>query len=388
MRALAEKIQRWRTRVAASVRTIADGLDQRSDNFLLLRFIAASLVIYGHAPAIATPHGPQDFFVWLNWGEYSGAIAVDLFFVISGFLITGSYLRRQHIGDYIWARFLRITPAYAVCIVVCACVVGPIFSYYSFRDYFANHGVYEYITGNLQLGQHTLVWKLPGVFSPNRTPAVNGSIWTLPAEVIMYVWVATLGLMTVIRRRWAFNLFFAGLLVYGWKHPDNLWLIDNQSYVRLGALYAAGAFCYVNREHVPNNGILLLCAVLLAYLFRTSPSYPFLFACCEVLLVFWFVYNLRWNWFNRFGDYSYGVYLWGYPSQQIVASLGFELPTYANAICGFALALSLGVLSWHLIEKPALGLKDLPRKLLDNVRSKWQAGQRKSVAVPQTMPNE
>src|SRR5262245_4455903 len=120
------------------VRTIADGVAQGDDNFLLLRLIAAAMVIYGHAPGISATTGPADLFMALNWGEYSGAIAVDLFFIVSGFMITGSYLRREHLGSYLWARLLRIVPAYAVCMGVCAFVIGPIFSVQPAVDYFSN----------------------------------------------------------------------------------------------------------------------------------------------------------------------------------------------------------------------------------------------------------
>jgi peptidoglycan/LPS O-acetylase OafA/YrhL len=86
----------------------------KDDNFLMLRFIAAALVIYGHAPAITGGGGPTDLFVWLNWGEYSGDIAVDLFFITSGFLVMGSWQRRSHVLDFVLARVVRIFPALAV----------------------------------------------------------------------------------------------------------------------------------------------------------------------------------------------------------------------------------------------------------------------------------
>jgi peptidoglycan/LPS O-acetylase OafA/YrhL len=91
-----------------------------------------------------------------------------------------------------------------------------------------------------------------------------------------------------------------------------------------------------------------------------------------VLFIFWFAYDTRWTGFNRFGDYSYGVYLWGYPSQQIVASLYPDLPALANAAAGFVGAVCIAIASWHCIEKPALDLKTLPGRLLDRVKRKYR----------------
>jgi peptidoglycan/LPS O-acetylase OafA/YrhL len=100
------------------MRTLADGLAQKSDNFLLLRFIAASMVIYGHAPAVTGHPLPADLFAWLNWGTYSGSIAVDVFFIVSGFLVTGSFLRNPQLADFAWARAIRIVPGYAFCLLL------------------------------------------------------------------------------------------------------------------------------------------------------------------------------------------------------------------------------------------------------------------------------
>ena len=75
---------------ARRIATVADGLAGGRDNFLLLRLLAASLVIYGHAPAITGGRGWPDVFVRLGWGSYSGDLAVDVFFVVSGFMIAGS----------------------------------------------------------------------------------------------------------------------------------------------------------------------------------------------------------------------------------------------------------------------------------------------------------
>lgn len=346
-----------------SLKTIADALDQESDNFLLLRFIAASMVIYGHASAISGGYAPTDIFVSLGWGEYSGAIAVDLFFVISGFLVTGSYFRRQRIIDFAWARFIRIMPAFAACLILCALVLGPLFSTHSMSDYFSSSETYSYIWKNIRLNTD-LAWDLPGTFAgnPKRT-TINGSIWTLPAEVRMYVWVALFGLAGAIRRRWVFNIILVGIFVFSFFRPENIPLVPVESFVRLAALFGLGGFCYINRSWIPIHGVLLLAICAAAWLFRETMFYPALFAIAEVLFVFWFGYNTPWKGFNRFGDYSYGIYLWGFPIQQTVAALAPNLPSLVNALFGFFGALTLAIASWHAIEKPALRLKGVSTAL-------------------------
>jgi peptidoglycan/LPS O-acetylase OafA/YrhL len=347
-------------------KTIAEGLQQKQDNFLLLRFIAAALVIYGHAPALAGGPSHADLFVYLNWGDYSGAIAVQLFFVTSGFLITGSYLRRRNIIDFAWARCLRILPAYAVCLVLSALVLGAAFTSYPLTEYFAKSETYAYITTNLQL-QTNIIWDLPGVFTHNHRTTVNGAIWTLPVEIRMYTWVAVLGILGVLSRTWLFSLVVIALLMLGHSHPDDIPLLPLDSFLRLGAIFALGAVCYVQRARIPTHGGVLLACCALAWLLRSTVFYPYVFSVCEALFVFWFAYNLRWHGFNRFGDYSYGIYLWGFPVQQMVAAMDGAMSAYMNALVSFVIALALAVASWHAIEKPALKLKRVP----DLIREWW-----------------
>jgi peptidoglycan/LPS O-acetylase OafA/YrhL len=350
------------------IKTIEHALSQGGDNFLLLRFIAASLVIYGHAPAIAGGYAPMDIFVRMGWGEYSGAIAVDIFFIVSGFLVTGSFYRQQHLINFVWARFIRIIPAYLACLLLSAFLIGPLFSTHSFKEYILDHGAYTYVWENLKLEPRGMLWNLPGVFTGNpKRATVNGSIWTLPAEVRMYAWVAIFGLVGAIRRRWLFNIALFGLFVFGSAQPDNIPMVPFDSYVHLAALFGIGGFCYMNRLWIPVHGGLLLAAGILAWLLRSTAVYPVLFAICETLFVFWFAYNTRWRGFNRFGDYSYGIYLWGFPMQQVVNVFAPLLPALLNALFGFLGALSIAVASWHALEKPALRLKGAPRAVMDKI---------------------
>ena len=117
--------------------TIADGLARRRDNFLLLRILAACAVIYGHSFAIAPQAGANDIFLRMNWGYFSGALAVDVFFVVSGFLVSGSFMARHSLGRFVLARALRILPALAVVLLGSIFVIGPLFTRLGLAEYFA-----------------------------------------------------------------------------------------------------------------------------------------------------------------------------------------------------------------------------------------------------------
>ena len=350
----------WRGPATRRIATVADGLAGGRDNFLLLRLLAASLVIYGHAPAITGGKGWPDVFVWLGWGSYSGDLAVNVFFAVSGFMIAGSYLRRRHLGDFLWARLLRIYPAYLLCLLGTAFVLGAACTSLPLHDYYGSHEVMRYVSKNVQLGKG-LVWDLPGVFTGNPKLAyVNGSIWTLPAEVRMYLWVALAGVLGILSRRWCCHLLLAVLFVCGLLAPAHVPLVPLASFLRLAGYFALGVFCCVNRERIPTGWWCVAVLAALAWLLHATPLYPFAFALALTAFVFAFAYVSPWLGCLRFGDYSYGLYLWGYPMQQMVAHLAPRLTPAGNILLAWPLAMLLAVLSWHLVERPALRLKSLP----------------------------
>ncbi len=345
--------------------TLSDGLAQRRDNFLLLRMIAAAMVIYGHAFAVTRHPGQSDFFMAQGWGAYSGTIAVDMFFVISGFMITGSYLRRNNLFDYLWARILRIVPAYAVCVFACAFVLGAAFTTLPLGEYLVDPATRAYAFANMKFGID-LHWNLPGVFTDNpRRSTVNGSLWTLPLEVRMYLWAALLGVLGILARRALATLLLLVLIGAGLVAPDHIPLVPIQMFLRPAGMFALGALCYLHRDRIPAHFLLVATLGGLCWVLRPTPFYPFAFALNLTAFVFWFAYRLPWTGYNRFGDYSYGLYLWGFPVQQSVMHLWPSMKVYQNLAISLPIALALSVLSWHIVEKPALTLKRWPRRLLE-----------------------
>jgi peptidoglycan/LPS O-acetylase OafA/YrhL len=351
--------------------TLADGLAQRRDNFLLLRIIAAAMVIYGHGFAVTRHPGQSDFFMAQGWGAYSGTIAVDMFFVISGFMITGSYLRRGNVLDYLWARGLRVVPAYAVCVFACAFVLGAVFTSLPLSDYLSDPATRGYAFVNMKFGTN-LHWNLPGVFTENpRRTTVNGSLWTLPAEVRMYLWAALLGVLGILARRRFATFLLLALIGAGALAPDYIPLLPIRMFLRPAGMFALGALCYLHRERIPTNLLLVVTLAGACWILRPTPIYPYAFALALAAFVFWFAYRLPLFGYNRFGDYSYGLYLWGYPVQQSVVHLWPTMTVYQNIAISLPIALMLGVLSWYAIEKPALALKRWPGQLPGYMPRGW-----------------
>lgn len=337
---------------------LVDRMQDRNDNFLLLRIAAAVLVVFGHSYAVAGL-GTHDFLAHAAWapGMYTGALAVDVFFVASGFLVAGSYLNRQDLVLFVRARVLRIVPAFAACVLISALLIGPLVSSLSPRDYFGHGETWRYVLKNLSFIR--AYFHLPGVFEENPMPlVVNGSLWTLPIEVRMYVMLALLGLIGMLRRRWAFNLVILAGLAAALAFPQQATeTLRMGGYSRLAALFLLGIFMQINKERVPVSVALalLLCAV--AYLSHGTPYFMLLLLPAIAYSAIWLAYAPTLSIYNQFGDYSYGVYLWGFPVQQLVVSaMGAPSPMQVFA-WALPITLVIAVASWHWIEKPALRWK-------------------------------
>src|SRR5690606_18042727 len=154
--------------------TIAEAWAGPRNNFNLMRLFAAWLVIYGHAWAITGSPG-GDLVAWLTQFKFAGGVAVDVFFVVSGFLIAAS-LQRNDVRGYLVSRALRILPALVACVALAVLVLGPLLT--TSPQYWRDPATWDYLWVNGSLWSSR--YFLPGVFDTLPNPAVNGSLWTLP----------------------------------------------------------------------------------------------------------------------------------------------------------------------------------------------------------------
>ena len=121
-----------------------------------------------------------------------GALGVKCFFVISGFLVTQSWLARNALVPFVAARVLRIYPA-LIAAMLFTIVLAGVSSSLRVAAISSPHPQTLDYAWRVALGWE-MVYRLPDVFAQNPFPhAVNGSLWTLPIELRLYVAVLVAG---------------------------------------------------------------------------------------------------------------------------------------------------------------------------------------------------
>ena len=305
------------------------------------------------------------------------SIAVYGFFGISGYLIAGS-ASKNSVGRYIWQRFLRIFPAFWVCLVVTAFALGAIalavdpLPHCGFVCYLKLHpGPFSFVYSNALLKLNQV-----GVAGPQLNLA-NGSLWTLFYEFLCYLLLAALSFVGVMRHRgWVALItlgIFAALLVTTLVPNLNSMFglslsIVPMNFMVLSLGFLGGTLIYLYRERVPDSVLLaIVCIVAFVatqylptgghqWFSRLTPSNFGVFLLAYPLL--WLGAHLPFYWIGSKNDYSYGVYIYAYPLTQLLISLGAERFGFWPFMLLTALAtLAFAVASWWLIEKHALRLK-------------------------------
>lgn len=351
--------------------TIEQRLGTRDNNFDLVRLLAAFAVLLSHSWPLLGRGDREPIARWLGH-DTLGSLAVGVFFVISGFLVAGSYLNDRHPGRFLARRGLRLYPGLVVNVLLCVLVLGPLATSLPLGDYFRDPHTWKYLRNAEALRVH---YSLPGLFQHNPLPqATNGSLWTLRSEINLYLVLLLLGMCRLLRPSVLLTLLPAILVTQYFLLGRYISPTTRIAGLRLdlslphAAYFCTGAIFYVLRHRLPLHwswAALCLAAMALSVgrahgdiVFRTLLPYVVIYAC---LLPLPLVSGLR-----RLGDISYGVYLYAFPVQQTVVSFtgpGIPLALYAG-LCAL-ITVGLGILSWWLIEHRALSLKHYlhpPRK--------------------------
>jgi peptidoglycan/LPS O-acetylase OafA/YrhL len=352
--------------------TIGESFDPKANSLNILRLVFAVAVIASHA--IDLGGFGRD---WIGTKTTIGTVAVYGFFAISGFLITGS-AERNGTGRYLWQRSLRIFPAFWVCLIVTAFGIGLLGWEAQLHQFHlhgnlttylhAPNGPIGFVTHNwfLKLGQPLIISTL-----------WNGSLWSLYFEFICYLIVGVLAIIGVLRRpllllamtlaTWAVAAVITGASSLNtddaWKHN-----YDTTHVLVLVPLFLTGSLLYLYKDRLPDTPWLAAAGVAI---FVVSLWLPFgaptpgdtltstsLLAPALVYPVLWLGIHLPLHRLAATNDYSYGMYIYAYPVQVLLAIWGVARWGYGPYLfLSIVGTIPLAVASWWLIERPVLRLK-------------------------------
>jgi peptidoglycan/LPS O-acetylase OafA/YrhL len=341
--------------------TIAALFHGRDNNFNLIRFIAAFAVMVDHSFALVAPEQAANAALDLGSLEL-GRIGVDIFFIVSGFLVTRSAMTRPTVLDYGVARCMRLFPALFVTCIAIAFLLGPLVTSVSLHDYFTDRRTWLFVPVTASLITHTMT--LPGVY---ETLPVSGVIdqplWTLRYEAFCYILLAAFAIAGLLTTRFraglTLALIFAGycFVTYGTDLRE-MSAIDSTTRFVLG-FFLGGAF-FVSADKIKLNFAIVLILAGCAIIAYRTPIH-------EVVLRLALAYGVLWlalvpagfvRDFNQLGDYSYGLYILCFPIQQAFVMLDPNITPFALLMSSFPAVLAFAILSWHFIEHPALHRKE------------------------------
>ena len=325
-------------------------LRTHTNAFDLIWLVAAGLVLWSHQYALLGLHEP---FVDVLGASFGG-LGVYMFFAVSGYLNTESVAEHRSVPVFLFNRALRISyPALAVCVVFTV-VLG--FFAATDRDAYLSVKLLSYIAKNVTLFSGVKMG-VPGVFESNAFPeALNGSLWTLPYEVKMYVVLALC--LAATRYNSALPIMvFAGACVITILGTagllpalprDNFWVVFSTLFLAGSAVAGAKALAGLP---VAIGG---LAAVALAFAGIGEQILAWQLLLTAIVIA---VGCIRMPKQLRLPlDLSYGIYLYAFPIQQLSATLfaDFWPALVFSAVITFALAL----LSALFVERYALRLKN------------------------------
>lgn len=342
------------------------------NNFDFLRLLFAALVVIHHCYPISGVSEQDPLYYYSNHAISLSYLGVRGFFVISGYLIFQSLFRSKNILDYLIKRVLRIYPALFVVLLIT--VISCAFVYNgSLLSYIKNKSTWTYMPVNLSLIK--LQFGIQGVFENNPLKsAINGSLWTIIYEISMYIFIIpfiwikqfttkqkTIGLIIVL-----LLLFIAKYTMSGYSNV-HIGTLSFGYWVHFAILFMSGALLSVLKiEKLKyKNSLLIFCVILFFVTIKQSFFEIVQYAVLPIIIITIGTASTKGikDLSEKFGDVSYGTYIYGFPIQQFLMYY-FSLSITGLLFLSLPLTIFFGWLSWHFIEKDVLTNK---KKIYDKV---------------------
>lgn len=321
----------------------------RKNNFDLIRLFSAIMVIFTHSFQVTTGVLTSEPLYLITNGQITfGRLAVAIFFIISGYLITQSYERSSDVFTYFKARFLRIFPGLIVAILL-TIVFCSLMS--SSKNYWNQKETYTYIRNIFLLAPQQ---EISGVFEENNLKnIINGPLWSLQYEFLCYVMVAFLGRFKLLNTKFIFVFYTLTFLAYLFLprlHENNA--------AEIFQYFFGGSLLYLSKFKLNSTVFLYIPILILLYFSVQFGFFKSWLAFIGTILIIELgklknIINLE-----KIGDFSYGLYIYSFPVQQIMAQILPNSKWYINFATSLAITLAISAFSWHFVEKRALKYKN------------------------------
>ncbi len=338
------------------------------NGFDSLRLLAAWLVLFNHSYPLSGIAGVDAVTLWLKI-DTSGGLGVSIFFALSGYLVTISLQNCQSYFDYFRRRVVRIYPALITLCLLSVFIIGPLYTSLPLISFFTDDATWQYlITAS---GFH-IVFQLPGIFEGNPVfYVVNGSLWSLAYELKCYVVLALLAILPCKLQHKLWIIVIVLIWLFAFRPTaipihvtEKFWGLDYYEN-RLSIVFFVSALIATYRKTLSEKNWYLLAIVSLCGLLASWASHygvlsQLLYFISLPIAILWFALHCKLipRIPKEIGDLSYGVYLYGFPVQQILAF--HHVQDYGIVWYTLMSTLGAGILaacSWHLIEKHTLQWK-------------------------------
>jgi peptidoglycan/LPS O-acetylase OafA/YrhL len=362
--------------IKSDFRLLIPANSHRSNNLDFLRLVLAISVVYCHCYILfyGTEEGVEPLWVASGKQLSIGTVALNMFFVISGFLIIQSWNNCEGLGDFLKRRILRVYPGFIVASLLCVLLFAPIGTV----DWFMPHGYWKLYYENInipkvlfrmaELNKPAIPWTLKSAPYPND---INGPLWTIRYEFYCYLLVPLLGFAGLYKKKYfVVILFLIAFVSQLLQQYANISMFNWHEYILIGKpdffprflTYFLAGICFYNyKDEIPRSRALVLFSMLMLIastvyfkgLVITQPIFA-----TYILFYLAFTDKIPFQNFAARGDFSYGVYIYAWPVQQLLI-LFFQKQLNIGTLFILTLTITIVIafLSWHCIEKPFLKLK-------------------------------
>ena len=339
-------------------------IDLKNNAFDFIRLFLALIVVFSHS-------------LWIGFGKLEftiqakdmqpqidlGMLAVFGFFAISGFLIANSWIYSKGLVDFIQKRFFRLMPGYWVCLIISSFVFAPLYFVLSGKNiltYFTYNGLdsYHYFWDNILLDVRTR--GIGEVLKNAKVGEMNGPLWSLIFEFRAYILLAILGVFGIFKNKF---LILLPLLFFWYSHynvvfnPEyrtwfETWVGDFKIAVLFSYFFVGVAFLVWKDRIIMDWKIFSLAMISLFWVIRIDRfALVAPIAITYIIIYLATVLPIR-NLSKKIGDWSYGIYIYSWPIQNLLFLLGVaNFGLWSYTFISIILSCGAGYLSWNLVEK-------------------------------------